>query len=133
MQQHDFVLVEALGGLGSPVTNELTVADLAGDWRLSTVLVVPIKLGSISQAVANVALARQLRIDLKGIVLSCTQPLSQEEIFDFAPVELIRSLTQIPVLGTIPYLEDPTNLDKLASVAANLDLEVILPMESIFV
>ena len=41
--QRDFVLVEALGGLGSPVTEELTVADLAGEWRLPTVLVVPVR------------------------------------------------------------------------------------------
>jgi len=30
-QQRDWVLVEALGGLGTPVTHELTVADLARD------------------------------------------------------------------------------------------------------
>jgi dethiobiotin synthetase len=46
-RQRDFVLVEALGGLGSPITHELTVADLARDWRLPVVLVVPVKLGAI--------------------------------------------------------------------------------------
>lgn len=128
MQQHDFVLVEALGGLGSPVTNELTVADLAGDWRLSTVLVVPVKLGAIGQTVANVALARHSGIDLKGIVLSCSQPCSQEQVTDWAPIDLIQSLTKMPVLGTIPHLEDTSDLEKLTQVASNLDLEIILPL-----
>ena len=41
-QQRDFLLVEALGGLGSPVTAELTVAHLAADWRLDAVLAVPV-------------------------------------------------------------------------------------------
>ncbi len=130
VQQQDFVLVEALGGLGSPVTNELTVADLAGDWRLSTVLVVPVKLGAIGQTVANVALARQSGIDLKGIVLSCNQPSSQEQIADWAPIDLIQSLTKVPVLGTIPHLEDTSDLGKLTQVASNLDLEMILPLRS---
>ena len=130
VQQQDFVLVEALGGLGSPVTNELTVADLAGDWRLSTVLVVPVKLGAIGQTVANVALARQSGIDLKGIVLSCNQPSSQEQIADWAPIDLIQSLTKVPVLGTIPHLEDTSDLEKLTQVASNLDLEMILPLRS---
>jgi len=40
----DWVLVEALGGLGSPVSEEFTVADLAAEWRLPTV-VVPVNLG----------------------------------------------------------------------------------------
>ncbi|MDY6803857.1 MAG: dethiobiotin synthase [Cyanobacteriota bacterium] len=121
--RRDFVLIEALGGLGSPVTEELTVADLARDWRLPTVLVVPVKLGAIAQAVANVALARWAKVPLKGIVLNCPKPCSDEEIARWAPIDLIESLTQIPILGTLPHLDDPTNLAKLARVASLLELE----------
>jgi dethiobiotin synthetase len=127
-QQRDWVLVESLGGLGSPVTHETTVADLAWDWRLPTVLVVPVRLGAIAQAVANVALARQTRVHLKGIVLNCTQPRTQQEIEDWAPTDLIQSLTNVPVLGVIPYLSDVTDLAKLTQVAANLDLERLMPI-----
>ncbi len=123
--QRDFVLIEALGGLGSPVTDELTVADIAAEWRLPTILVVPIRLGAISQAVANVALAKLTRINLLGIVLNCTQPRTEEEIDNWAPSGLMRSLTNIPILGCIPYLDDSADLDKLAQVASNLDLERI--------
>ena len=126
-QKQDFVLIEALGGLGSPVTHELTVANIAADWHLPTILVVPVKLGSIAQAVANVALARSLKIELKGIVLNCSQPYSQGNIADLAPAELIQSLTQVPVLGTIPFISDLANQDKLAQIASHLDLELILP------
>ncbi len=125
-QQRQWVLVEALGGLGSPVTRELTVADLARDWGLPVVLVVPVKLGAIAQAVANVALARSCGVDLKGIVLNCVQPRSDEEITDWTPVDLIESLTNIPVLGILPHLADATDLTKLAQVASNLDLERLL-------
>jgi dethiobiotin synthetase len=127
-EQRDFVLVEALGGLGSPVTHELTVADLASDWRLPTVLVVPVRLGAIAQAVANVALARQSNIHLKGIVLNCNQPRSDEEIANWTPADLIASLTNIPVLGCLPYLTNPTDLNQLAKVASDLDLEKLLPI-----
>ena len=123
-KQRDFVLVESLGGLGSPITDELTVADLAGEWRLQTFLVVPVRLGAIAQAVANVALARQHKINLRGIILNCTQPRSKEEIADLTPPELIQSLTNIPVLGCVPYLENPRDLEQLAKVAAALDWEI---------
>ncbi|MCC5626260.1 dethiobiotin synthase [Nostoc sp. CHAB 5715] len=123
--QRDFLLVEALGGLGSPVTEELTVADLAGEWRLPTVLVVPVRLGAIAQAVANVALARQSRINLKGIVLNCVQPRTDAEIADWTPQQLIQSLTNTPVLGCLPYLDNLTDLDKLAQVASDLDWETL--------
>lgn len=126
-QSRDFVLVEALGGLGSPVTRETTVADLAWDWRLPAVLVVPVRLGAIGQAVAHTALAKQCRVYLKGIVLNCVQPCSIQEMANWAPVDLIQSLTSVPVIGMIPNLPDPTNLESLARVAANLDLERLLP------
>jgi dethiobiotin synthetase len=126
--KRDWVLVEALGGLGSPVTDELTVADLASSWRLPTVLVVPVKLGAIAQTVANIALARLIGVNLKGIVLNCVQACTDAEIADLTPVELIESLTNIPVLGCLPYLENPTDLDKLALVASNLDLERLMPL-----
>ena len=59
LAERQFVLVEALGGLGSPVTDEWTIADLAEAWHFPIVLVVPVKLGAIAQVVANTALARQ--------------------------------------------------------------------------
>jgi dethiobiotin synthetase len=127
-QQREFVLVEALGGLGSPLTAETTVADLAWDWRLPTVLVVPVKIGAIGQAVANVALAQKTRVHLKGIVLNCVQPCTPEQIQDWASPDLIQSLTQKPVLGCIPHLADPTDLTKLAQVASDLDLEKLIPL-----
>ncbi|XGV96150.1 MAG: dethiobiotin synthase [Leptolyngbya sp. BL-A-14] len=130
-QQYDWVLVEALGGLGSPITYETTVADLAWDWHLSAVLVVPVKLGAIGQAVANVALARQARVHLKGIVLNCVRPCTEQEIADWAPADLIRSLTHIPVLGLIPHLPDPTDLNALAQAASNLELERLLPLSNL--
>ena len=127
--QRDFVLVEALGVLGSPVTEELTVADLAAEWRLPTVLVVPVRLGAIAQAVANVALARQTRINLKGIVLNCVQPRTDAEIADWTPQQLIQSLTNTPVLGCLPYLDNLSDLDKLAQVASDLDWETLTHSE----
>jgi dethiobiotin synthetase len=126
-QQYDFVLVEAIGGLGTPITAELVVADLAREWRLPTVLVVPVKLGAIGLAVANVALAKQSNVQLRGIVLNCTSELTTAEIANFAPAASIQSLTSTPVLGCLPYLPDLHDLDALAAVAANLELEILLP------
>ncbi len=122
---HDWVLVEALGGLGSPVTAELTVADLAGLWHLDAVLVVPVKLGAIAQAVANVAFARQTKVTLKGIILSCNQTTAEEKIEDWTPTNLIQNLTQLPILGTLPFLssEQLKDLDYLAKIATNLNWE----------
>lgn len=127
-QACDWVLVEALGGLGSPVTDEFTVADVAAAWHLPVVLVVPVKLGAIAQAVANVALARQCQLMLRGIVLNCCQPRTPGEIAQWAPADLITSLTQVPILGTLPYLDNPEDIAALAQAGADLKLEALTPL-----
>lgn len=129
-QKSDLVLLESLGGLGSPVTNELIVGNIAADWRLPTLLVVPVKLGAIANAVANVALARSLNIDLKGIVLNCSQLEVPQRIEDLTPIDLIQSLTQIPIIGILPYISDLTNTEKIARIVANWDLELIFQSEA---
>lgn len=125
LQQQDFVLIEALGGLGSPVTPELTVADIAADWRLPTILVVPVALGAIAQSVANVALARSLNINLRGIILSCISQEDEARQSDIAPIGLIESLTQTVVLGTLPYIKDIKEAHYIAAIVANWDLELM--------
>lgn len=126
-QQRDFVLLEAWGGLGSPLTARTTVADLAWDWQLPTLLVVPVQPGAVTQAVTNVALARQSRVHLKGIVLNAVQPCSPEDWQEWAPIDLIQSVTQKPVLGCVPHFDNPESIDQLAKVAGDWDLERLIP------
>lgn len=123
----DLVLLETLGGLGSPVTDELIVGNIAADWHLPTILVVPVRLGAIANTVANVALARSLKIDLKGIILNCCQPEAEESIEDLTPIDLIQSLTQIPIIGILPYISDLADTQRLAQIASNWDLELLFP------
>ena len=121
--QKDFVLVEALGGLGSPVTWEMTVADIAAMWELPIILVVPVKLGAIAQTVANVALARQHQIPIQGIIFNCLTTEAESQQTNWTPSDLITNLCQVPILGTIPHLPNPSDIEKLAHVASNLELE----------
>ncbi len=127
-QRYDLVLLEALGGLGTPLTAETTAADLAWDWRLPTVLVVPVQPNMVADIVANVALANQSRLHLKGIILNQLHPDSWPNYpaDHVALAELIQSLTRKPVLGYIPHL-DPNNHSQLAQAAAGLALEYLLP------
>ena len=125
--ERDWVIVEGAGGLGSPITDELTVADIATQWHLPTVLVVPVRLGAIADSVATAALARQKRVQLLGIVLSCTEPCTQEQLESWAPVSMIERLAQVPVLGILPFLRQVRDLSALSDAAAQLDLEQIMP------
>ncbi|MCM1984381.1 dethiobiotin synthase [Lyngbya confervoides] len=122
-KRFDQIWIEGVGGLGTPITYEITVADLARDWRLPTVLVVPVRLGSLGQAVANVALARQVGLQLKGIILSSQSETALHQIEDLTPPWLLENLTQVPVLGLIPPISSFRDRFHLAQVASGLNLE----------
>ena len=121
----DRVLIEGLGGLGSHVTHELTRADLAGPWRLPTLLVVPVKLGAIAQTVANVALARQTQVLLQGIVLTCHSQDAAANQERWAPQAMIESLTQIPVCGVVPPVANLTDMASLCRAVQDIDFSLI--------
>ncbi|MEM8604510.1 MAG: AAA family ATPase [Cyanobacteria bacterium P01_H01_bin.121] len=128
-ETHDWVILETSESLGSPLAPDTTIADLAWDWRLPVILVVPVEPGGIGQAVAYAALARQTRCHLKGIILTC--PCREAEIClsEWMPAEQLQQLTQVPYLGSLPHLasleEQPEALSKLA---ANLVLERFMPV-----
>lgn len=124
-QSHSRVLVEALGSLGSPVTPELTVADLAAMWNLPTILVVPVKLGALGQAIAQVALARQTKVNLQGLILSCATPEAQEKLQDWADPPLLASFTQLPILAIVPYVDRSARQDlvSLAQIGCGFNIE----------
>jgi dethiobiotin synthetase len=125
-QTHDWVLVEGVGSLGSPITAELTVADLAYDWKLPTVLVVPVRLGAIGQAIAQVALAKQSRVNIRGLILSCPNPCSAQDIENWASIDLLESFTRCPVLGILHHQESGS-LENLTQAAAQWNIETLFP------
>jgi dethiobiotin synthetase len=141
-QDKDWVLVSEYQGLGSLVARETTIADLAWDWRLPTILVVPVRLGAIGQAVAHAALARQARCQLQGMVLCCLESGAMEFVDPWATPNLIQQLTRIPVLGVMPdfthnfpqlgthsriggFPESLDDREKLTHIATGLDLEIL--------
>jgi dethiobiotin synthetase len=125
-QTHDWILVEGVGSLGSPITDELTVADLAHDWKLPTILVVPVRLGALGQAIAQVALAQQTRVNLRGLILSCPEPCATQDIEQWASPTLLKSFTRCPILGILPHQEN-YELAHLSQTAAQWEIETLFP------
>ncbi len=117
------VLIEGAGGLGAPVTWEWTGADVCAQWRLPTLVVIPVRLGAIGQAVAQVALARQVGVPLRGLVLNEREPLTPEQRRDWAPVGLIQRLTGVPVVAEFPYVADTSDPVCLKRAALAVDAQ----------
>jgi len=90
------VLVEGLGGLMSPVSDEELVIDIAADLALPLVLVVGNQLGCINSTLLSLAAARERDLSVAGIYLNDHRETDQSgdsnqaEIERLARVDFVR-------------------------------------------
>lgn len=67
---HDVTLVEGAGGILSPVTNDMSNADLAQLLGLSVIIVVPSRLGAVNQALLAIEAARSRGLTVSAVALN---------------------------------------------------------------
>lgn len=102
LQEFEFVLVEGAGGLAVPlVESEYMLYDLIQDLAIEVLIVADAGLGAINHTTLTVALARQLGIAIRGIVLN---RYDGGEIHA-ENAKSIEAITQVPVLAAIPELD----------------------------
>src|SRR3990172_10839643 len=102
-RRHDYVIVEGIGGVLVPVTREFYVADLIKRLNIPLILVTRPDLGSINHTLLSIHCLKTKKINLSGIIISNCKKGSRnfaEKTFQ----DSIETLTDIPVLGTLPYI-----------------------------
>ncbi len=112
-EKYEILLVEGAGGIAVPLKRNYTYADLAKDWQLEVIVVARAGLGTLNHTFLTVFYARNLGLNLKGIVLNGFEgkdpsekmnPLIVEEMTGFKPVcisktnSLVLSKTQRELL-----------------------------------
>ncbi|HMP77906.1 MAG TPA: dethiobiotin synthase [Pirellulaceae bacterium] len=102
--QCDIVIVEGLGGLMSPVSDQEYVADLAIDFGYPLVVVARNMLGVINQTMLTLIAASCFRdgLQVAGIILNDLQPFSSDSSQD-SNLEEISRRSLSPVLGRVHY------------------------------
>jgi dethiobiotin synthetase len=73
------VVVEAAGGLFSPLSDQTLVVDLAKEFALPVVLVDAARLGAIGRTLAAICAARAEGLRVAVVVLSHTTPPGEDE------------------------------------------------------
>jgi dethiobiotin synthetase len=80
-QRSEVVIVEGVGGLMSPVSDDDYVADLAYEFRYPLVVVVANEIGVVSQTLQTLITAATFRegLDIAGVVLSRPKQITEAE------------------------------------------------------
>lgn len=127
---HDVTLVEGAGGLLSPILPSFTYADFARLLKLPLLVVAANRLGVINHLLLTLEHVSCRGLRVLGYVLN--QMESQSSLAADTNREALLSLTAVPCLGEIPYIEgleaERSSLADLFEGKLNFrPLEAILP------
>lgn len=99
------LIVEGVGGLLVPLTDDLSVRDLAAELRLPLLLAARSGLGTINHTLLTIEAARGANLDLRAVVLT---PWPQEpSTVERSNRETIERLGEIEA-ATLPHVAEPT-------------------------
>jgi len=106
LQKHyDFIIVEGIGGLLVPLKSDYLVANMIREMALPLVIVSHVNLGAINHTLLTVDSALIRGFDVRGIIFN-RAPLVNYSLAELTNPRVIHELTGIPVLGTLPDIED---------------------------
>jgi dethiobiotin synthetase len=97
---HDLVIVEGIGGLMTPITQNYFVSNLISELDINTIIVIGSKLGTVNHTLLTYEHCKQMHIKLKGFIINQTEP-NGYELSNLK--QQIMELTNQIVYCTIPY------------------------------
>ena len=97
---HDLVIVEGIGGLMTPITQNYFVSNLISELDIDTIIVIGSKLGTVNHTMLTYEHCKQMHLKLKGFVINQTEP-NGYELSNLK--QQIMELTNQTVYCTIPY------------------------------
>jgi len=121
----DFLLVESAGGVLCPYSEDLTAADIAAALGLPVLLIARNALGTINHSALAIAELRRRQLPLIGVLFVDTTAAPTPDSPHNS--RLVRALTGVPVLGTLPFLPNNTPDDVAAALRRNVDPDLLFP------
>lgn len=127
--RHDFMVIEGVGGLLVPVAKGALLPDLIKLLDLPLLLVARSSLGTINHTLLSLFYCTQEGLDVIGLIMNKTNP--DMDPSEASNPDAIAQFTEVPVLGTFPYLGDyagvKENRDFLAQLFIHhIDVGVLL-------
>lgn len=98
----DLLLIEGVGGLLCPLTEDRSVADFAAALGFPLIVVARLGLGTINHTLMTIEAARSRALIVAGVVLNDGQNLAETPAGRSNFDELSR-LTDVPILGVFPF------------------------------
>jgi len=103
-QTCQLVIVEGIGGVRVPVTEEIDVLNLAAGFQLPVVIVCRPELGTINHTLLTIDAVRSKNLSLAGVVINGYDELKTEPAETTAP-QVIARCGNVDILAVVPFDE----------------------------
>jgi dethiobiotin synthetase len=120
---HSMLLVEGMGGIMTPILKNYFVTNLIKDMKIPTVIVTRSKVGTVNHTIMTCKMCEKYKIPIKGIIINN---------FDSDGYQIktlkrdLQSLTGVPILGTIPYIENLSDDSLYKNFKKNIDMKSLI-------
>jgi dethiobiotin synthetase len=120
---HSMILVEGMGGIMTPILQNYFVANLIKDMKLSVLIITRTKVGTINHTLMTCKMCEKYKIPIKGIVINNFD----SDGYDVKDLKRdLGNLTSIPILGSIPFIENMSDASLYRVFKKNLDFKFLL-------
>jgi len=120
---HEMILVEGMGGVMTPILKDYYVTNLIKEMKIPAVIVTRSKIGTVNHTVMTVRMCEKYKIPIKGIIIN------DFDSDGYKTKELTRDLKNllgVPILGSIPFIDDWSDSSLYKIFKTNLNLKLLL-------
>jgi dethiobiotin synthetase len=123
-RKHQFMIVEGIGGIMVPLTENESIADFAKRANLPLVIVSTPTLGTLNHTLLTIMACKKLRLKIVGIILNKTS--KKPDMVEQKTAPILERLTNIKVLAQIPFSKRANYVSIGKLVEEKLDIEMLL-------
>jgi len=120
---HSMLLVEGMGGIMTPILKNYFVTNLIKDMKIPTVIVTRTRVGTVNHTIMTCKMCEKYKIPIKGIIINN---------FDSDGYQVktlkrdLQSLTGVPILGTIPFIDNLSDDSLYRNFKKNVDMNSLI-------
>lgn len=109
-ENSDIVIVEGIGGVRVPLTDNVDLLALAKEFNLPTIIVARPNLGTINHTLLTIDAVRSAGLHLAGVIITGLDVLN-EDIAEITAPRTIADCANTPILSIVP-LDEESDIEK---------------------
>lgn len=103
-QNSDIVIVEGVDGVRTPLTLELDLLDLAGEFDLPTVIIARLNQSAVNHTLMTIDCIRAAELKIAGVVLNAYDAV-EARVAENTADQVIAQCSGVNILATVPFDE----------------------------